>query len=220
MRERLGSADIVLFGTPDREIVHAYRAARRSLSAAATVVHFSGALASDVFARRAGRLALHPVMTFPGNRGRYPLFPRGCWFTLEGDRTGRAKGRRLVRDMRGKAIVIRADEKPLFHAACVFASNFTDVVIDAALGICRELGLAPGAAYRVLEPLVMQTLGNVRMHGTLQALSGPAERGDFGTIHRHLRSLAARKPGLVVLYRALTQRALQMARAKHRVTRA
>ena len=84
----LSQADIILIATPDAQIAHAYRLIARSLRKDQTLVHFSGALASEVFAgaRRRGvsALAMHPVMTFPSfNPGR--SFQR-CWFALVGDR--------------------------------------------------------------------------------------------------------------------------------------
>jgi predicted short-subunit dehydrogenase-like oxidoreductase (DUF2520 family) len=211
---RLQSSDIVLFATPDREIARAYQPVSRVIGAA-TAVHCSGAVASSVFgSRRAGRLAMHPVMTFPELEARRSL--RGCWFALEGDRKGIAAGRRLVAALGGRAFVLRAADKPLFHAACVFAANFCDVVVDAALAACRTAGIPGRRAFQILEPLIRQTLANIAAQGTTRALSGPAERGDWVTIGRHREVLRRRRPELLKLYQALTRRAVRMAGVKHR----
>lgn len=210
-------ADVVLIATPDAQIRPAYRLIAASLRRSQTVVHFSGALSSRVLeTRRAahGSLAMHPVMTFPGFESGPSL--KGCWFALEGNRQGIATGQRLVKALGGKAFVIRARDRPLFHAACVLASNLLDVTIDAALELCAELGLKASAAFRILRPLIDQTVRNIAERGTLQALSGPVERGDVETVRRHLAALRRRSPKLVRLYRVLSAQAQVMAAKKHR----
>ena len=243
----IDAVSVILIATPDAEIEAAYRGIEASLSPNQTVLHFSGALSTAVFGVRRdptspgnqgcpvrrgigdagwGVLAMHPVMTFPAPRvtltpalspQRGGGIPKGTSFSLEGNRKGLVVGRRLVRDLGGKAFVIRAEDKPLFHAACVFVSNFLDALIDAGIELCAEVGLEPKTAYRVLEPLIQQTLRNIAESGTAQALSGPIERGDIETVRKHLAALSKRRPELVQLYEALAAQTLTLAvRKKNR----
>ena len=142
--------------------------------------------------------------------------PRGTFFSLEGNRRGLAVGRRLVRDLGGKAFVLRAKDKPLFHAACVFVSNFLDTLIDAGIELCVDAGIPRRNAYRIFEPLIQQTLTNIARQGTIQALTGPIERGDVETVRKHLAALSKRRPDLVQLYEALAARTLTLAARKIR----
>jgi len=193
-----------------------------------------------------GVLALHPVMTFPkcgirvsttksprhqgarkeridGNRWESVDgvttecgIPKGTYFSLEGNRKGLDVGKRLVRDLGGRAFVVRAEDKPLFHAACVFVSNFLDALVDAGIELCKEVGIERAMAYRVLEPLIQQTLKNIAKQDTAQALSGPIERGDVDTVRKHLAAITRRRPELVQLYEALAGQTLALAARKLR----
>jgi predicted short-subunit dehydrogenase-like oxidoreductase (DUF2520 family) len=209
-----------LIATPDSQIAHAYQVLKPALIPGQTVVHFSGALTSRVFGnasrRRVTALSMHPVMTFAG---REPVDSfKGVYFTLEGSPKAAALGRKLVKSLGGRALLIRAADKPLFHAACVFVSNLLDVTIDAGIELCLKLGIRPRTAFDVLEPLIMQTLSNIRDLGTAQALTGPIERGDVATIRRHVAALRRRSPEILPLYAALSNGALRLAHRKGSVS--
>ena len=212
--------DLLLIATPDSQIARAYHALKPALIPGQTVVHFSGALTSRVFGnasqRRVAALSMHPVMTFAGRKPVNSF--NGVYFTLEGKPKAVALGRQLVKSLGGRALLIRAADKPLFHAACVFVSNLLDVAIDAGVESCLRLGIKPRNAFDVLEPLIRQTLSNIHDLGTAQALTGPIERGDIATIRRHVAALRRRSPELLPLYAALSQGALRLARRKDSVS--
>jgi predicted short-subunit dehydrogenase-like oxidoreductase (DUF2520 family) len=217
-------AEVILIATPDSQIAAAYHEIASALVPGQTLVHFSGAHTSQIIQnpkpkiQNHGVLAMHPVMTFAecGMRSAECGIPEGTFFSLEGNAKGLRVGKRLVRDLGGKVLVLRTEDKPLFHAACVFVSNFLDVLIDAGIEMCGEVGLEPKIAYRVLEPLIRQTLRNIAESGTTQALSGPIERGDIETVRKHLAALTKRRPELVQLYEALAAQTQKVAAKKIR----
>lgn len=143
----------------------------------------------------------------------------GVYFALEGNPKALALGRRLARELGGKSFVIAARDKPLFHAACVFVSNFLDVTVDAGIEACRRIGLRPRMAFRILDPLIRRTLGNIAARGTAQALTGPVERGDALTVRRHMTALRQRSPEFLSLYTELSRRALVLATGKGSLNR-
>jgi predicted short-subunit dehydrogenase-like oxidoreductase (DUF2520 family) len=51
-----------------------------------------------------------------------------------------------------------------------------------------------------LEPLIYATLDNIKMMGSVGALTGPIVRRDLGTVERHLKALSDLSPELVSLY--------------------
>jgi predicted short-subunit dehydrogenase-like oxidoreductase (DUF2520 family) len=155
---------------------------------------------------------MHPVMTFTQETPVRSF--AGVYFALEGGPKALALGRRLAKELHGKSFAIAADDKPLFHAACVFVSNLLAVTVNAGLEICGRFGLEPGSAFRVLEPLIRRTLENIATQGSVQALTGPVERGDAPTVLRHLTSLRQRSPEFLSLYRELSRRALALAARK------
>lgn len=215
------SPDVFLVATPDSRIAAAWSSLVPGLRRGQSVVHFSGALSSRVFrnAERFGiaALSMHPVMTF--TREAPVSSFADVHFALEGGPKALALGRRLVRELGGKSFIIAADDKPVFHVSCVFVSNLLDVTIDAGVETCRLVGLEPGTAFRVLEPLITRTLKNIAAQGTVQALTGPVERGDALTVRRHLSALRRHSPELLSLYAELSRRALVLAARKGSLSR-
>lgn len=213
--------DVFLIATPDSQIEPTWRSLGPVLDSSRSVVHFSGALSSRVFRNAAQlgvtALSMHPVMTF--TREAPVSSFAGVYFALEGSPKALALGRRLAKELHGKSFVIGADDKPLFHSACVFVSNLLDVTLDAGIEICRRFGLEPRTAFKVLEPLISRTLENIAAQGTVQALTGPVERGDALTVRRHLASLRQRSPELLPLYAELSRRALALAAGRGSLSR-
>ena len=69
---------------------------------------------------------------------------------------------------------------------------------------------AAGAPSEALEPLMARTIENGFEH------TGPLVRDDWTTVERHAEEIGARRPQLLVLYRALaeTEAALLGARTR------
>lgn len=213
--EAIRQADMILIATPDRAIAPTVSKIAGLLHSGQTLIHFSGRLGSSVLQAPGfdgGRLALHPVMTFTAKTRQ--AIPPGTYFVLEGNRKGLITGRQIVRALRGRALTIRSRDKVLFHAACVFVSNYLVTLIDAGLQLCAQMGLSVRTGYRVFEPLIHETIRNIADGGTAQALSGPIERGDIETVEEHLAALTQRKPKFTQLYEALAIATLDLAVGK------
>ena len=67
--------------------------------------------------------------------------------------------------------------------------------------------------YEALAPLFLGNARSVAATGARDALTGPVERGDLGTLRAHLASLGAREDQL--LYLLLTAKLLPLAGARH-----
>ena len=76
------------------------------------------------------------------------------------------------------------------------------------------MGLDEEGALRIYLPLVEQTLANARALGIPAALTGPATRGDAGTVRAHIEALEAAAPGTLPVYRALLERSVAIAEAR------
>ncbi|HEX5951341.1 MAG TPA: DUF2520 domain-containing protein, partial [Actinomycetota bacterium] len=70
-----------------------------------------------------------------------------------------------------------------------------------------------------LAPLQRATLDNVEEVGPAAALTGPAVRGDAGTVERNLRALGEHAPEAVAAYVALADLALDLASRSGRLPR-
>lgn len=138
-----------------------------------TLVHCSGALGIP------GIAGAHPLMTFGPDL--YPLETyRRIPFMLD---QGRVMSE-LLPGLPNPHSHIAVENKAQYHALCVMAGNFPQILWQSIVQRFGELGMAEG----VMEPYLRQVLENFLAHPD-SALTGPLARGDSGTIARNLQSL-------------------------------
>ncbi len=207
-------ADLVVVAVPDDDIASVVErlAAAAAFRTGAWAVHLAGALGLDVLspARRAGahRLAMHPLQTFPDVDAGLERLP-GCTVAVTADdRDGIALGLALSRDLGADSFVLADELRPLYHAAAVFASNHLVVTSAAAARLFAAAGVPDPAA--AMHPLQVASLDNVARLGPEEALTGPAVRGDAGTVARNLDALATSLPSAVPAYVAMARLALDI----------
>ena len=118
--------------------------------------------------------------------------------------------------LEGTALRLTSQEKTLYHAAAVIASNYTVTLAALASNVLVSQGIAPDAntALRYLMPLIRGTVDNLQELGLPDALTGPLARGDVGTVSRHLEGLEPCAPELAHLYRHLARLTLPLAEGK------
>jgi predicted short-subunit dehydrogenase-like oxidoreductase (DUF2520 family) len=213
------AAELVVIGTPDDAIEPTVAALATALAPGTWVLHLSGSLGLDALraARDAGarRLALHPLQTFPDVGAALDGLP-GCWIAVTADdEEGARLGERLVGDLHGVAFPLADELRPLYHAGAVFASNALVTVSAIAESLFSAAGVPdPRAA---MAPLQRASLANVEALGAARALTGPAVRGDAGTIRRNLDALSRQEPDLIPVYVALARSAVHLAERSGRV---
>ena len=214
-------AELVVIGTPDDVIEQTAEAlaVASAVGPGTVVTHLSGSLGLEVL-RTAGEagariLAIHPLQTFPDVDSALEGMP-GCPIavTAEND-DGSLLGEQLAADVQGVPFRLANDLRPLYHAAAVFASNY--LVTTSA--IAESLFAAAGVpdASRAMAPLQRASLEHVEHRGSAHALTGPAVRGDAGTIRRNLEALERHAPGLVPPYVAMARATLDLAERSGRL---
>jgi len=175
-------------------------------------LHSSGALGSDELralkARGASVASVHPMMTFVGSaRVKLGDVP----FAIEGDAKAAAVGRRMVaaltKNGSGSAFTIRKQSKPLYHALGSFSSPLVVMLLAQAEQVGKAAGFTPAQTRKVMGAILRQTMANYFRAGTAAAFSGPIQRGDVGTVKRHLKELR-KVPGALEVYRALANSAM------------
>ncbi len=155
------------------------------------VLHTSGALSSRELGplRRKGAAvgACHPIYPFPR-----PLrnFPHGVVFDLEGDHRAVKEAAAMVRALRGVAVRLTPRGKVLSHAAGTLAAGHLLALVDLATQGLVRAGVPRRFAWQALQPLVRETLAGYTRWGAA-AWTGPLQRGDVGTVRRHLAALKA-----------------------------
>jgi len=206
-------AEVVAIGVPDDALSSAVSDVAAVIEPGVWVVHLSGAQGLGVLAPIEGAgahpLALHPLQTFADVAGAIEALP-GCAVAVTAATEEGAKlGDGLARDLGGRPFRLADTQRPLYHAAAVFASNYLVAISGAGHALFGSAGVPDALA--AMRPLQEATLANVHRLGPQAALTGPAVRGDAGTIDRNLSAIAAAMPGLVAPYVALCRTSLGVA---------
>jgi predicted short-subunit dehydrogenase-like oxidoreductase (DUF2520 family) len=220
--EAVREADLVLVAVPDDAIAGLTDEVAGTLRSGAVVAHLSGSapLSSLSAARDAGArvLSIHVLQTVPEVDDGIARIPRSAVaVTAEDEETARI-GEAVARDLGARPFRLGDDDRALYHAAAVFASNYL-VAVEAIAELL--FGLAGvDRPLEALAPLARATLDNALARGPSAALTGPAARGDAGTIARNLEALGASAPHSVAAYVVLAQAAVHLAQAAGRVDEA
>jgi predicted short-subunit dehydrogenase-like oxidoreductase (DUF2520 family) len=185
------------------------------------IAHLSGSLtAAAALGPLAGRgaviFSLHPLQSLADVEGAVKGLA-GSWFTFEGDERGLAAAREIVADLGGRLVPLKAEDKPLYHAAAVVASNFFIALEDFAIRLMSGIGVDEESARQMLLPLIRGSFENLERQAPLAALTGPIVRGDDATIAAHLEALGEKFPEEVETYRQLARLNLELARRRGEV---
>lgn len=166
----------------------------------AVLLHTSGSQPLEVlrFAATPHIGVLYPLQTFtrhvPVDIGEVPFFvetanPATAEIVI-------AMGRALSDNV----VKITTPERQALHVAAVFASNFTNHMLFIAQEIMKENSLS----YDWLKPLIATMISKSLQIGPENAQTGPARRGDFETLDKHMQLLQDDE-ATAELYRVVSQ---------------
>jgi len=218
-------AELIVLGVPDDAIAAVCEALAGdgALHAGQTVAHLSGATGLDALAsareKGAKVLGLHPLQTFPTVEAAVDRIEGSAIAVTveEGDEETAELGDRLAADTGARAFRLDDKVKSLYHAAAVFASNYLVAVTAEAEELFKAAGLPEPR--KLFMPLARASLDNVASLGPEAALTGPAARGDAGTVARNLEALSANAPQAIPAYVALADVALDLAEHSGRLSK-
>lgn len=95
---------------------------------------------------------------------------------------------------------ISSNERKALHVAAVFASNFANHMLT----ISKDLLLKNGLSFDLLKPLISETLNKGLSIGPENSQTGPAKRGDFEILDKHVEFLQYDE-SLAAIYRLISQ---------------
>ena len=204
-------ADLTMVAVPDDVILPLATDMAESLCSAAgkAAVHLSGAQDRSALRPLAQQGSLrtgvfHPLQTF--RRGPEAVQNvAGTYFGIDADAVLRDQLMQLARDLHGHPFDLSGIDLALYHAAAVFAANYPTTLLAEAIALGVEAGLDPETARQGMTTLLAGAVNNLRELAPADAITGPASRGDQGTIERHLDALKL-DPELQRLYRLLAER--------------
>lgn len=173
-------ADVILIAVSDDAIADV--AAHIPISNA-VVIHTSGASGLDRLAPHADRGVLWPVMTLsPGK----PMDFRSIPLVIDANtERARAVVLDLASGLSDHVTPLDHASRQLVHAAAAISTNFPLYLLGAAQRLLTEQGIDPS----LLMPSFTAMAAKAETSGPEAALTGPARRGDIGTVRRHLDRL-------------------------------
>ena len=212
------ACDLVFITTPDGAIAEV--AAGVNWRSGQGVAHCCGAASIELLdpADNAGAAvgAMHPFQTFAALSDPTEAARRLSGVTFAVTATGWLEDYlpSLAELLDGRAITIPDELRPLYHASAVLACGYVGTLLDAAISLWTGMGYTEADGVAAVAPLARATVEAIAAAGPVNAVTGPAVRGDADTIAAHLALLSERAPHLLTLYRELTLASIPLARAK------
>ena len=209
-------ADVWLLSVPDAQVAAAAQAlaeAQGAKLAGAVVFHNSGFLSAAQLqpVRYLGChvASAHPMLNFASPDTGVRQFA-GTPCGLEGDAAALAWLHIALSAIGGRCFEIASADKPLYHAAAVFSSNFTVVLQGIAQDAWQSAGVPPELMRPLTEALLKSTVDNVLAMGPAQALTGPAARGDTAVVQAQGEVVKRWSAPAGELYKTLSELAAQL----------
>lgn len=191
----LDKCQVVFITTPDAVIASIIKAISGLTESTCALGHMSGAFTSELF--REAQLgnpvfSLHPLQAFASvEKGRQDL--ETCTFALEGNETGVAYAKDLMKHCHNKVVTLKKEQKALYHGAACVASNYMMVVTALAEKMIVQFDPEGDIGLEAYEHLMMGALKNAIKYGSAKALTGPIARGDLSTVATHLTAMDNRQ---------------------------
>lgn len=110
---------------------------------------------------------------------------------------------KLADSISNKAREVNSEDRARYQLAAVVANNFSNFLIGESQAYLESQRLD----FDLLLPLIKKTFDKLKDSTPLDAQTGPARRGDTGTIRKHLELLKENQD-LLDLYKEITQRIL------------
>lgn len=176
------AVDKVLVLIPDDQI-ESFITANPALSDK-TCIHFSGSLQTEL------AVGCHPLMTFGPELYDLETYRKIPFVVDEG-----VNFKELFPWLSNPVYQIKAQHKAIYHAFCVMAGNFSQMLWQSIRQDLPEIGLPAD----IMSSYLIQNTINFTQNPDNSA-TGPLVRGDYQTVEKHLYAL--NNQPLAVIYQA------------------
>ena len=189
-------------------------ASRATPATSSIAFHCSGALGADQLAPLAAlgwhTASVHPILSFATAEAACTQFA-GTPCALEGAQAARALLQDAFTAIGAQCFEVRSQDKLLYHAAAVFATNFLPVLQSVAEDAWRATGVPEALLPHLRTSLLHNAVANITRLGPQGALTGPAARGDTAAIARQAAAVGAWDEKAGDAYSALSALAMRLA---------
>lgn len=165
-------ADLVWLAISDKAIIPFYEEYLKTSKA--KVVHFSGAIYDERI------IGVHPLMSFPNELLENPVYEK-IYFAI--DRSG-LDLKNILPGFGNQTFFLSAEQKALYHALCVSAGNFPQLLWSLCLKEFRALKVPDQAI-----ELYVQQIANLFAAHKENSLTGPLVRNDLETIEKNILAI-------------------------------
>jgi predicted short-subunit dehydrogenase-like oxidoreductase (DUF2520 family) len=213
--EVIAGAALTLLAVPDAELGGLAVEAGRVLDGGErlsprAVAHCAGIKGLDALSplRHLGCAlgVFHPLAPVPDGD---PSCLDGTFISIEAEPGARQPLLELAARLSCRTLEVTDLDRPLYHAAAVFA-GVLPVLLE---GFAERLGRASGGEEQLsagLRALHLASARNVERLGPELARTGPGQRQDSGTIAAHIDALSRLYPALADLYISIQEAARQL----------
>jgi predicted short-subunit dehydrogenase-like oxidoreductase (DUF2520 family) len=171
--------DLLVLAVPDDSIAPVARAVEPVETT--VVAHLAGSRTLDVLDPHPRRASIHPLASLPDRATGARRLLDQCSFAVAGDPLAHS----IVEALGGHAFEVADADRGAYHAAACVAANH----VVALLAQVERVAATAGLPLDAFEGLIDGVVASVRAIGPTAAITGPASRGDRGTVETHLRAL-------------------------------
>jgi predicted short-subunit dehydrogenase-like oxidoreductase (DUF2520 family) len=171
--------DVLVIATPDDAIAEVAAAVVPVVTT--TVVHLSGSLGLDALSPHPLRAAVHPLVPLPNGEVGAARLASGVTFAVAGSPVAHE----IAAALGGRTVEVADEGRAAYHAAACIAANHVVALLGQVERVAAEVGLD----LESFLPLTRAAVDDVAALGAHDALTGPARRGDWATLSRHLDAL-------------------------------
>jgi predicted short-subunit dehydrogenase-like oxidoreductase (DUF2520 family) len=152
----------------------------------------------------------HPLQAIGSSNAE--ILP-GITFAIEAEEPLFKILREMAVRLGGRVVELKGNDRVLYHASAIMASNYLVTLVSLAAGLWEGFGTQEQAV-RALMPLIRGTLDNIEQIGIPDCLTGPISRGDIETIEKHISAIEEANPNTLEIYRLLALQTVPIAVAK------
>jgi predicted short-subunit dehydrogenase-like oxidoreductase (DUF2520 family) len=208
-------SDMIFITTPDDVVLKVWQNIKGFNLKGKILCHTSGSLSSKIFSSidNSGAFAysIHPMFPFSDKFTTYKHL-KNCCFSIEGNEKYLSEMKNLISDLGNPVLTIDGDKKNLYHLANVTVSNLVLSLLNKGSQYLVQCGIDETNALNSLMPLIENNILNLKEKGFINALTGPVERNDLGTLQKHVDAIPIDD---LSFYKNLSLNLLNLSKQKH-----
>ena len=194
-----GNTELILICTRD----DGYQQVANQLRTTIPVAHTSGSVSMEILKGCSSQIGVfYPLQSMLKNRlTDFSMVP----FCIEAN-TGDFHDllSNLARQLSDKIYTINSEERKKLHLSAIFSSNFSNFLYI----LSKDFLVKNGLPAHILDPLILETSLRIENSDPSLLQTGPAKRGDYSIIRKHLDMLDD-NPIMRDVYKLMSQRILE-----------